>query len=126
MTHSPKTIAANATVELVQKVLSDFGVRHLPVQRGGELVGVVSERNVREGLMSSMGRALSVEDVMTPAPYVVPPETPLDEVVAAMAEEKYGSAIIQEEGKVVGIFTTVDACRALRQVLANRNENGGI
>ncbi len=35
-----------------------------------------------------------------------------------MAEEKYGCAVIQgENGSVEGIFTTVDACRALRELL---------
>ena len=35
------------------------------------------------------------------------------EVVASMAEHKYGSAVITDHGKVQGVFTTVDALRAL-------------
>ena len=51
-------------------------------------------------------------------PFTVAADTELDEVVAAMAEEKYGCALIHDDdGKLIGIFTTVDACRALRQVL---------
>ena len=40
----------------------------------------------------------------------------LDEVVATMAEHKYGSAIVVQNQHVVGVFTTVDACRALSEL----------
>jgi acetoin utilization protein AcuB len=37
-----------------------------------------------------------------------------------MAEHKYGSAIVVQNGQVVGVFTTVDACRALSELLGTR------
>jgi acetoin utilization protein AcuB len=37
-----------------------------------------------------------------------------------MAAKKYGSAIVMQNGKVVGIFTTVDACQALADLLQTR------
>jgi acetoin utilization protein AcuB len=57
---------------------------------------------------------------MTEQPYTVSPEAPLDEVVETMAANKYGSAVIMQNQKVVGIFTTVDACEALCQLLRTR------
>jgi len=51
---------------------------------------------------------------------VTTPETGLDEVVSTMAEHKYGAAVILQNGKVVGMFTTVDACRALSELLHSR------
>ena len=57
---------------------------------------------------------------MTQTPYTVAPETPLDEVVLKMAEHKYGCAVIAQNEKVVGIFTTVDACRAFAEMLHGR------
>ena len=53
---------------------------------------------------------------MTPDPYQVKPEASLDEVCEEMAEFKYGCAIeTQANGKVVGIFTAIDALRYLSQ-----------
>jgi acetoin utilization protein AcuB len=52
--------------------------------------------------------------------YAVPPDAPLDEVVDTMAEKRYGSAIIVQNNRVVGVFTTVDACRALSELLNTR------
>jgi CBS domain-containing protein len=55
-----------------------------------------------------------VEDAMTDAVYGVAPETPLEEVAATMAAHKYGAALVLgERGRVVGVFTTVDALHAL-------------
>ena len=61
---------------------------------------------------------ITVEDVMTPDPYTVTPQTAVDDVVLEMAEHKYGCAIVkQENGKVVGIFTATDGLRVLGEVL---------
>jgi len=51
----------------------------------------------------------------------VQPETPVTEVVAEMAEAKYGSALVtQPNGTLVGIFTTVDALHAFAHVFETR------
>lgn len=52
--------------------------------------------------------------------YAVDPNTSLDVVAEALAEHKYGSAVVLQNGKVVGIFTTNDACRALAELLHSR------
>ena len=50
---------------------------------------------------------------MSTTVYAVALEQPLDVVVTTMAEHKYGSAVVMHNSTVVGIFTTVDACRML-------------
>ena len=68
--------------------------------------------------LDSFTHFFSVDEVMTPEPYTVRPEAPLDEVVLEMAEHKYGCAIIEQgNGKVVGIFTAVDGLRELGERL---------
>jgi acetoin utilization protein AcuB len=47
----------------------------------------------------------------------VTPEAPLAEVVATLLERRIGSAIVIDEGRVVGVFTMVDALRALSDLL---------
>ncbi len=118
MTRSPKTVASNTSLDAVHSLMKQGGIRHLPVEKSGRMVGIISERNVQAALLHSHSERLAAEDVMIPDPFVVPPHAELDLVASAMAEEKFGCAIVQEEGgAVVGIFTTVDACRALCQVL---------
>jgi CBS domain-containing protein len=50
---------------------------------------------------------------MSRDPYTTTPSAPLEEVARDMADRKYGSAVVVDHGKVVGLFTTVDALRAL-------------
>jgi acetoin utilization protein AcuB len=73
-----------------------------------------------EALGGTDTKTTMVEEVMTTSVYAVAPETLLAEVVATMSEKKYGSAVVMQNGKVVGIFTTVDACRALAELLHSR------
>jgi acetoin utilization protein AcuB len=54
---------------------------------------------------------------MTQAPWTVTAQTPLVDVATHMAEEKLGSAVVLENDKVVGVFTTTDGMRALAALL---------
>jgi acetoin utilization protein AcuB len=65
-------------------------------------------------------RNVKVEDAMSTEVYTVSPDAALDEVVGEMAEKKYGSAVVVSNQKVVGIFTTVDVCAALADLLHSR------
>jgi CBS domain-containing protein len=39
-----------------------------------------------------------------------------------MAKEMYGAALVVKDGHVVGIFTSVDACRALVELLDTKRK----
>ena len=118
MTPMPQTIGRTIHIKKALSTMREFSIRHLPVQEGGRLVGVLTDRDLK--LATSFGKVdeLTVDDVMSSDPYTVKPEAPLDVVVLEMAEHKYGCAIVQQEnGKVVGIFTAVDGLRVLGEQL---------
>jgi acetoin utilization protein AcuB len=122
MTTSPHSIGGDQTIQKASEMMHEHEIRHLPVLRGGKLIGILTDRDVK--LITSLGgpdaEAYPVEEAMTDEPYTVGPDTPLDEVVTEMAEKRYGSAVVLQNQKVVGIFTTVDACRALSELLNTR------
>ena len=122
MTYQPHTINADQTLEHAQHVMRDLRVRHLPVLKGGELVGLLSDRDINLVLSFESPEAaqMHVGDACTDRPYTTQPQAPLNEVVNYMAEKKLGSAIILDNNKVVGIFTDVDAMRALAELLQTR------
>jgi acetoin utilization protein AcuB len=118
MTAMPHTIGADIPLKKAKSMMSDYHIRHLPVLEGGQLVGILTERDIALASSFEGAAELKVEDVMMSMTYTVRPEASLDAVVAEMAERKYGSALVQQEnGKVVGIFTAVDALRVLSEVL---------
>lgn len=120
MTKSPHSIESSANLDFARNQMKELGVRHLPILKNGGVVGVLSERSLNTALLLKGFESYTVADIMNPDPYLVESHTPLDEVVAVMAEEKYGSIIVMEEGKLVGIFTTIDVCRVLREFLDQR------
>lgn len=122
MTTIPHSVGDEQTLAHASSVMKEHGIRHLPVLRGGKLRGILTERDINliESLSGTLGSELAVAEAMTEEPYAVDPDTPLDVVAGEMAEKKYGSAVIVQNHKVVGIFTTVDACRALSELLTTR------
>ncbi len=121
MTRSVHTIGASLTLADAKRLMHKHHIRHLPVLQGGALVGLLSERDVQ--VISSMSEldpsCIRVEDAMTQAPWTVDQNTPLIDVAMHMAKEKLGSAVVMENDKVVGVFTTVDGMRVLAELLAS-------
>ena len=122
MTTAPHSIGSDQTVATATLMMHEHRIRHLPVLRGGHLLGMLTDRDIKliETFRDVDPAQVSVEEAMTEQPYSVSPDAPLDEVVETMAAHKYGSAVIMQNQKVVGIFTTVDACQALAQLLRTR------
>lgn len=115
MTPLPQTIDASAMMQRAHEIMRQHKIRHLPVLESGELVGVVTMRDLHllESLKDVDPAAVPVSDAMSRKPYTVEPKQSIDKVAAHMAAFKIGSAVVVEEGSVAGIFTTHDALRAL-------------
>jgi acetoin utilization protein AcuB len=122
MTTSPHTIGEDQPMALAHRMMREHKIRHLPVLRGAKIVGLVSDRdlNMVETLSDVDPRKVLVSEAMSQDPYLVSPDAALDEVVATMAKGKLGSAVVMQHEKVVGIFTTVDACLAFSDLLQTR------
>lgn len=119
MTTMPHSVERDLKVSQAMDLMRKYQIRHLPVQHGGQLCGVISDRDVKLALSFSGADQMTVEDVMTPDPYIVKPHTSLQDVLTEMTEHKYGCTLIcQDNGKLVGIFTTIDGLRYLNDVLS--------
>ncbi len=118
MTAMPHTIGLDIPVKKALDMMREFGIRHLPVQDGGKLVGMLTDRDLKLAASFNKADDLTAEDVMSPDPYMVDVDAHVDEVAKEMAAHKYGAAIVtQQNGKIVGIFTAVDGLRVLAEVL---------
>lgn len=122
MTCDPQTIDGKEPVVSAQKSMEELGIRHLPVMDGDQLIGVLSDRDIKAALsiLDSTPDLLCVKDICHERPYHVNPETPLHEVLNEMAEQHLGSALVVQNNKLVGIFTTIDACEGFAKILTQR------
>ncbi|QQR88619.1 MAG: CBS domain-containing protein [Myxococcales bacterium] len=126
MTKSPHSIGQDQTLLAAQEKMREFSIRHLPVLKGGKLVGILSDRDIV--MVQAMGsldlEATKVEEAMTPEPFAVSPATPIASVLRHMATHRYGCTVVMSGAKAVGIFTTTDAVRLLAETLDSGSLTG--
>jgi acetoin utilization protein AcuB len=102
--------------------MQQLGIHQVPVLDGGVLVGVINERDI--ALISAVApgqlETTLVEEAMTSEPYTVGVSDDIAQVVAHMLQHKYGSAVVMDHNKVVGLFASLDVLRLLSQLLHER------
>jgi acetoin utilization protein AcuB len=115
MTPMPYTIGRTAPLAVASDVMNQHQIRHLPVLYGNQLVGIVSQRDIQllETLRDVDPLLVTVEEAMSCDVLVVSPDDELSVVARDMATRKCGSALISDGLALLGIFTTIDALRAL-------------
>ena len=123
MTASCHAVGRRLLVPTARELMQEHRLPCVPVVDGRRLVGLIAEREL--GAVASFADAaeMTVEEIMSPPPYVVAAGAPLVSVAADMAELRVATAVVVRAHRVVGIFTAADAVRALASMLA-RNRDG--
>ena len=130
------TIDARASVIDAVHLLKEKGIRRLPVLKNAKLVGIVTDRDLKDFTPSKattldiyelrylLSKA-SVEEAMTPDPITVPSNLPIENVAAIMHDKKIsGLPVVDENGDLAGIITETDVFELL--VALSGVRQGGI
>jgi CBS domain-containing protein len=121
MTAFPYSVDAEAPIDEAVEFMRTHKIRHLPVTSRGALTSVVSDRDIKLVLGPDFAypnsRELKVRDAMVKEPYIVDLATPLAAVLRHMASQRIGSAVVTRRGKLAGVLTVNDACRAFADYL---------
>jgi acetoin utilization protein AcuB len=125
MTPKPVTIEETATIVEAIHLLKEKNVRRLPVMRKGKLVGVVTEKMLKD-FTPSKATSLDTWEVhyllsrtavsvaMNPNPHRVKPEDEIADVAKLLRDRKLnGVLVVDEQGQLAGILTTTNALEAL-------------
>ena len=125
MTKAPEYINSEANIYEAMELMQKKDIRHLPVEKEKKIIGLISERDIKTlfALVGANFKTVKVGDVCAEWPYIAHPDTPINVVAADMATQKLGSALILDNGKLIGIFTATDACRALSEIFVNELKN---
>ncbi len=129
MTPFPYSVDVSEPASKAEAAMAEHEIHHLPVTDGGTLVGVVSERDLRPVLHPNRRdeepRDPPVRDVCVREAFIVELSEPLDQVLMEMAEGRFDSALVVKRGKLAGIFTVSDACRAFGEFLREQVRSSG-
>ncbi len=119
MKTSVVTIPADDSLWIVKEIMEFGDTRHLPVVRLGELVGVVSQRDLlRASLSNVMGlpadeqrvflEGVRISEVMSAPPISIDQNASIQDAARTMARKKIGCLPVLESGKLIGIVTETD------------------
>ena len=121
MTASVITIDVSEPVEKAIELLSDYDHRMLPVVKDGKLVGVITDRDIKEatglqctetGHLGSDFLHQSARNIMKSNPISASPEFTVDEAAELMLVNKIsGLPVINTSGNVLGVITKSDVFR---------------
>jgi acetoin utilization protein AcuB len=133
MTVEVVSIPREETLGRAMAMLAELDVRHLPVVHRGELVGMLSDRDLREAGLFHVAedaaaedrlrelRRMPVADAMNSDVVSIDPSTTVPEIVELMIEERVGALPVVEEhtNTLVGIVSYVDVLRVAADALAD-------
>jgi acetoin utilization protein AcuB len=115
MTKEPITVETDELLIRASHKMQSGGFRRLPVVSDGKLVGIISERDLREH--RGHFEQTKINGVMTEDPITVSPGTTLEEAAQIMLERQIGGLPVVAGGKLVGIITASDILRAFLDVM---------
>ena len=115
MTKEPITVEPNDLLIRASHKMQTGGFRRLPVVSDGKLVGIVTDRDLREH--QGHLEQTKINGVMTEEPVTVTPATTLEEAAQILLERRIGGLPVVADGRLVGIITASDILNAFLDVM---------
>lgn len=119
MTQPVQCVTPDTTLMDVLSRMNKYNCRHMPVVEGDRLIGIVTDRDVRLAMDSTiveidLGRRVelleksTVKSIMTPDPVTVTPEMPIYQAAILLRDHQFGALPVVEGERLVGIITVTD------------------
>jgi CBS domain-containing protein len=127
------TMGRNDDLRLVDDIMAERYIRHIPVLEEGQIVGVVTQRDVFKARMSStMGygekgqraflHTVRVKEIMSHPVMTVSPETAVADAAGLILTHGIGCLPVVQNDQLVGIVTKTNLLHRLRALSATESE----
>ena len=132
MQRKPVTVSPQETLRKAWQIIRERRIRHLPVVERGRLVGMVTDRDLRQALPSRavglemheaphLAEKIRIWEVMARAVVTISREAPIEEATRLLLKYRIGGLPVMKGETLVGIITKTDLLRAfLRQSATDR------
>jgi len=131
MTKDPHVVPPSTPVMEAMNMLRGEGYRRLPVVKDGKLLGIVTDRDLKEATPSKatslsvyelnyLLSKLTLKDVMRTPVITIGPDEPIEQAALTMETHRVSGLPVIEKGAVVGILTITDLLRAFVDFLGLR------
>ena len=128
MTANPVTVTPRNAIRTAVNLMREAGCRRLPVVERGQLVGIITDRDLRRAANSPFVVReqwydnfildhIEVGSCMTPSPLITHPTAPIAEAARIMRNHRIGGLPVLSQGELVGIVTETDLIDFLIQLL---------
>jgi CBS domain-containing protein len=125
MSQDIEVVDRNDNLRTVEERMTTKQLRHLPVLEQGELVGLVTQRDLFKAAMSSaMGygakaqqaylQSVRVKEIMVYPVVTVSPDTPVAAAADLIITKGIGCLPVVDDHRLIGIVTKTDLLRCLR------------
>jgi len=120
MTKHPLKVDVNEDVEIASEIMRDESIRHMVVTCKGELVGVISKKDLAtiekirakfQGL-ESLNVKVTAGDIMGRNPATITGKSTMTEAIRIMNEKDFHSLpVLDSYGRLRGILTSTDVMK---------------
>ena len=128
MRHPIHAVKRLDSIQHARELMEKYRVNQLPVVVDGRLVGIITDRDLRDAFPSVFDsplierrkptvattdpRTIAVESVMTPNVSTISPDAPITDAVQLMRAQRIGALPVVEGDRIVGILTRSDILNA--------------
>lgn len=117
------TVTPETTIQEAIELMRRHSIRHLPVVEDEDLVGWVSEGDIRGAYLASLIEDIRVKDVMITDPITIGPEADLEEAAELLYRHGIGGIPVVEGRHLVGVVTVTDIMAAFIQIMGILKES---
>jgi acetoin utilization protein AcuB len=127
MSINPVTIGPEDSVGHALELMDNHSIRRLPVLQNGKIVGLVTNQDLLKASPSPatslsiheinyLYPKIKIKEVMTKDIVSVTPDTVIEQAAVIMRENKIGTLLVEQQGKLMGLITESDLFKAFIDV----------
>jgi acetoin utilization protein AcuB len=124
------TATPDMTLTDVQRLMREHHIRHVPVVSGKQMVGIITDRDVREaspspattltrGEIAYQMATTPIKQCMTKDVVWIGPDMDMVQATRLLLQRQCGCLPVVDNGTLVGIITELDCLRAFLDVVGD-------